>query len=120
NKLHINLFLRNIDLFKNEIYLFDKFLNQNNLNEYKIYLNSIGILTKDRFKNLLIKLKNQPNLLINQKLANNGFPFDILFNIYKLFEINTKWFEENKNYYINENKNCQKNFQFEGESTEFI
>src|SRR5690606_28464378 len=91
NKLHINLFLRNIELFKNEIELFNEFLNKYNLKKYKIYLESIGILTEERFKNLLIKLKNKPNLLINQKLKNNCFPFQILFNIYKLFDIDTIW-----------------------------
>src|SRR5690606_31456944 len=82
NKFHINLFLKNIELFKNELNLFEEFLNKNNLNDYKTYLRSIGILTDDRFKNLLIKLKDNPNALINEKLKNNGFPFNVLFNIY--------------------------------------
>ena len=100
--------------------LFNDFLNKYKLNEYKTFLESIGILTEDRFKNLLIKLKNKPNILINKNLKNNGFPFDILFNIYKLFDIDTIWFEQNKNFYINKNKNYQENFQVEGESTDYI
>src|SRR5690606_15199183 len=94
NKVYINLFLRNIELFKSEKILFEKFLNKNKLNEYKTYLGSISILTKDRSKNLLIKLKNTPNVLINEKSKKNGFPFNELFNIYKQFEIDTNWFQE--------------------------
>ena len=105
SKIHKKLLLRNITVMKDEINLFDAFLKNNKLNNFKIYkkknfnsmhikndnkwnefflyLNNIGIITLNYLKNILIKYKNNCNIFINQYNTNKGIPKQILNNIYK-------------------------------------
>ena len=89
DKVHLQIFEQKILEFKEKIRKFYKWLRnfgrpfEDNLDliNYKTFLQSIGILTIDSFKEILTKHKNNPNIFISND-ALHGFPEYILEQIF--------------------------------------